>query len=125
MNKPLRAKYTTRQPDVKTVKNAGPFICFVATSTEEKLAHYNAIAHAENIPILYLSLNTILEAFLAAPEDTGDMIENGYQKLRAIKDSRDVPTQSGLSKDHQGYLLQVWSGLQSQQHPVYGRRQHL
>ncbi|MDD2324445.1 MAG: hypothetical protein PHW63_00310 [Alphaproteobacteria bacterium] len=82
MNKPLKNTSTAQCG----IKNAGPFICFVATSTNEKLEHYNAIARANNVPILYLSLNTILAAYHAAPEDTGSRVENSLQKTRAIKD---------------------------------------
>lgn len=64
-----------------------PQLCIVGTTTPEKIAHLNVGAKAKNLPIRFISLKEILDAFLSAKEDTGKSTKNAEKKLQAIEAS--------------------------------------
>jgi hypothetical protein len=61
-------------------------LILLATTTEEKIAQYNAICLALGLPVQFRRLNELVEAFHAADEDKGDRLENAKQKFGEIHD---------------------------------------
>ncbi|MDE3016902.1 MAG: hypothetical protein KGI29_08315 [Pseudomonadota bacterium] len=60
-------------------------LVLLATTTEEKVAQYQAIARAKGLPVEFRRINEIVDAFHSAPENTGDVDRNAEQKLGEVK----------------------------------------
>lgn len=62
------------------------FLVLVATTTREKVDQYRTIAREKHLPIEFRALTEVERYFHAAPENTGDRVENAEQKLGEIKE---------------------------------------
>jgi predicted Rossmann-fold nucleotide-binding protein len=57
----------------------------LASTTPEKVEQYNAIARANDLPILFRRLNEVTDGFHSAAEDTSDREKNTIQKIDEVR----------------------------------------